>query len=304
MSMDKRELDCTDVAALAAGFIDDEIDAETRHAAERHLVTCRACRDAIGAAESAMQLVAAETAASIAGAALPEGFVGAVLSRTVYEQAAPARRVARGPGRTTAWLGWVVAAAALALAATAWLAGPGAGSDAPAAMLATLDAPGAAGSVPPYMRSEVRPDDGTGAPRAPVVTFGPPEGYFDGVAVSVPKRTLPRAIPRRDDAEAIESTMWMFEMLRAARADDGSAIERVRSIAAYDELLARLAVAKDRLDPADRPLVLSAESLVHRVVSGPVDGATVEDLHKAIDDLDLVERLGEIVRRRNDAMAL
>ena len=37
-------MQCPDIKALLSGLVDDEIDGETRHLAERHIATCRPCR--------------------------------------------------------------------------------------------------------------------------------------------------------------------------------------------------------------------------------------------------------------------
>ncbi|MFO0872641.1 MAG: zf-HC2 domain-containing protein [Phycisphaerales bacterium] len=107
-------MDCTDLTALLSGFIDDELDAATRHNAERHLVECVRCRAMVARAE---QLDARlRVAASSWGreSALPDAMIAGVLRRTVGDTRAVRRM------RRVATVGWLAAAAALALAATAW----------------------------------------------------------------------------------------------------------------------------------------------------------------------------------------
>ena len=110
-----KPMDCTDIHVILSGLIDDEVDAETRYAAERHLVECAACRDLLGETESLNALVADEVASLADPEQLPADFVGAVLSRTAYAD----------PPATAAgwmnWLGWLAAAAALALAVSIWV---------------------------------------------------------------------------------------------------------------------------------------------------------------------------------------
>ena len=44
-------MDCTDIKAMLSGLVDDELDAPTRHQAERHLANCKACRSLVSEAE-------------------------------------------------------------------------------------------------------------------------------------------------------------------------------------------------------------------------------------------------------------
>lgn len=108
-----RAMDCTDIKALLSGLIDDRLDAETRHSAERHLAECETCRALIDEAEAIDALVLAE-ANIVNDAASAEAFEAAVLSRTVHADA-------RRPGRWTSLAGWIAAAAALALAGSIWV---------------------------------------------------------------------------------------------------------------------------------------------------------------------------------------
>ena len=78
-----RSMDCTDIKVLLSGLIDDELDAQTRHLAERHLAECTDCRNIMNEAEALTGFIALEAEEGGAGA-LPEGFAGAVLSRTAY----------------------------------------------------------------------------------------------------------------------------------------------------------------------------------------------------------------------------
>jgi hypothetical protein len=109
-------MDCTDIKVLLSGLVDDQLDAETRYAAERHLADCRACRALVDDAEATSRLLASEAEMSASDDELPRGFEGAVLSRTVYENDGHGRG-----GPWINWLGWIAAAAALLLAVTIWV---------------------------------------------------------------------------------------------------------------------------------------------------------------------------------------
>ena len=111
-----RTMDCTDIRVLLSGLIDDEVDGDTRHAAERHLAECAECRALIDEAESLNQLIVTSTAGADGIEPLSPDFIGNVLSRTVY--ARPTSR--RSTTDWTSWLGWFAAAAALLMAVVLW----------------------------------------------------------------------------------------------------------------------------------------------------------------------------------------
>ena len=54
-------MDCTDVKALLSGLVDDEVDGDVRHAAERHIAGCAGCRTLLDEAEALDALIRAET---------------------------------------------------------------------------------------------------------------------------------------------------------------------------------------------------------------------------------------------------
>ena len=56
-------MDCTDIKVLLSGLIDDEVDADTRYRAERHVAECDACRRALDDAEALSQLLVADAEA-------------------------------------------------------------------------------------------------------------------------------------------------------------------------------------------------------------------------------------------------
>lgn len=117
-------MDCTDIKAMLSAYLDDELEKDQRHTAERHLADCAACRALVDEAERLDALLAMdETGAAggeIVGAvSLPNDFESGVLLRTVYADAAAGR-----PGRSWwLWSGWMVAAASLTLAVVLWMVG-------------------------------------------------------------------------------------------------------------------------------------------------------------------------------------
>lgn len=109
-------MDCTDLATLLSGLIDDELDAPTRHAAERHLVDCPRCGAIVARAEQLDTRLRLSAGAWGRDDPMPEAIIDSVLRRTVGDTR-PLRRA-----RRQATFGWLAAAAALGLAATAWFA--------------------------------------------------------------------------------------------------------------------------------------------------------------------------------------
>lgn len=281
---DRTTFDCTDIRAQLSGLLDDRLSAADRYRAERHLAGCKACRDLVSEAELNDAMVAAD--ASAAGA-LPEGFEAAVLGRTVYEGRG---RLGR---RLTAVLGWVAAAASLGLALSLWSvnrSGPeGAGrvfqtilgyESGPELRSWTLEAP--VNEAPP-----------------PVVLGAPVSTY--PVARTRPEPLRAAAAPgphgaagsmTREDAEALETTTNLLAMLQQGDDRSFADVEFVRRITEYDNLLTRLATIRRDL-PAERRLaVLAAESVLYRVVTGPLSQDDVRELRHAIDTLDLPAQIG------------
>ncbi len=115
-------LDCQDVQALLSALIDDELDAETRHLADRHVATCPDCREVLDELEYAETVLAADIDRICSD--LPAGFEAAVLEETVCRDR---RRRVRG---LVTWSGWVATAASLTIATAAlWWSDSPAGSE-------------------------------------------------------------------------------------------------------------------------------------------------------------------------------
>ncbi|MHC4106502.1 MAG: zf-HC2 domain-containing protein [Planctomycetota bacterium] len=259
-------MDCTDIKAMLSGLIDGEVDGTTRHDAERHLAGCESCRQMVDEAERLDERVAAEAGSYQAGGWSKE-LEGAVLSRTVYADGR------RATGQWTTWLGWLAAAASLALALTIW----------------ALERQGSPPVIIPGSAVQVR-----SSPRVFPATYRPgPElrsSVYDG---ELPVETLIGPVLTREDAEALDATSQVLALLPEMATD----LEHVRGIIEYDELLSRLAEARQRLEPGDGPAVLAAESILAAIVAGPLSAERLAELREMVDRLKLVARLGAISAR-------
>ncbi len=98
----------------------------------------------------------------------------------------------------------------------------------------------------------------------------------------------------RDDAEMLDSASLLLEMLLAGGGRSFARIEEIRRIAEYDELLPGLAAARERSHPADRPAIFASESVLHRIMYGPLDDRDLQDLRSTVEVLDLPRRLATI----------
>jgi hypothetical protein len=258
--------DCTDIKALLSALVDGELDADTQHAAERHLAECRACRTLVDQAESLNELIRLESD-STGGDALPDGFARSVLQRT----ATPRRSHLH---EWTNWAGWLAAAAALALAVAIWSADRG------RAMGPALPAAPDASSVMPATYREAH---------------GLQSLAFDG---ALPAQELsPPTRLTREDAEALYFASILLREVAASDAEDYSGIRRA---AEYEGLLDALAEVQERLDPNDRAVVLAAHALLHSVVRGGSMPEELRDLRRATSGLDLSSTIRAISDRRLD----
>ena len=73
--------------------------------------------------------------------------------------------------------------------------------------------------------------------------------------------------------------------------------EQIRQIAEYDELLQRLAETRNRLPEVDQQLVLVAESMLARIIVGPLAMEDLRVMQDAARRLDLARRLESISER-------
>jgi hypothetical protein len=230
-----------------------------------------------------LDALVAGDAAAIGDAAteLPRELVGGVLARTVYAQRQ------RRSAAWTNWLGWVAAAAALMLAVYVWQLdqrGPGDES---------------ARSIP---RVEPRhgQDDVYNAQLVKLRSW-----VHDGAALETlddagPQRERGLVAPdarsalTREDAELLDSTALLLELVLESADGTAEDVDRIRRIAEYDDLVPRLRILRPHLDPTERDAVLVAESLLYRIVHGPLDPADFEDVAETVAALALPARLAEL----------
>jgi len=295
-------MDCTDVKALLSAIIDGGLPAHDRHRAERHLAECAACRTFVSEAEHADALVAATVRLDGPTDRLPEGFEGAVLARTVY---ADDRHGAADRWRS--WLGWLAAAAAIVLLVVISPLGRSTDPDrnAGSQVLTSTYPPGAElGSwtlqeAPAANVAGVRlvvneiaryPGDADTAPRE-----------VPTVATSAAAGTIALDTIRglsRSDAETIESVSLVLSILENADDRSFADVEQARRITEYEQLLPRLAATRSGLPPAARPVLFAAESMLYRVVRGPMNLDDLRELRNTIVLLDLPDQIAALTGTR------
>ena len=276
-------MDCTDIKVLLSGLIDDELEVETRHVAERHLAVCAACRDLVGEVEAVNQLIAADTTKLYGHEDLPGGFMNAVLGRTIAED----RR--RSAGAWVNWIGWLAAASCLLLAVSAWLMQDGRlESQKRRQQLSVID------SIPqPTIRSASYLQSTVYHGGTSLADLLPDSEPGDSTAQAL--RSEPTVT--RDDAETLDSASLLLEMLLMADHNSFSDVEQIREIVMYDEMLDRLATARVRLEPMDRTAVFAAESVLLRIVNGPLSSDDVRDLQETVRRSDLPSHLDSMSAR-------
>lgn len=300
-------LDCTDIKTLLSGLVDDELEPEVRHLAERHLAECTACRTRVDDMEALAQELASSMAESVEETALSVDFVGGVLARTVYAEAPPRR----APG-FSAWLGWLAAAAAIAFAINIHFSNSEPSGEA-------IVQPASNGTRAPYNHTvlksgieapEPEPEAEARAEEEPIV-FGNfpimdghgylPEVPFDPRSTPLVTPPTPASI-RLADADALRSTLAVLDLLLAAQTDDFRDVEVVREIVVYDELLPRLANARQHLDATAAPALLAVESVLFRVANGPLSLEDARDLQLAISRAALSEQVTALLPTASPVM--
>jgi hypothetical protein len=290
-------MDCTDVKALLSAIVDGELPPDDRHRAERHLAECATCRTFVSEAEHADALVVAAVGIDGPADRLPDGFEGAVLARTVY--ANDHRRTAE---RWRSWLGWLAAAAAIVLAVVLSPLGRPANPDREAGQVAsatyppgpelgswTLQEPPAVTPVDAarLVINEIAGypgDEETGSWEIPPVAGALAQGPTGGLS--------------EQDTETIESVSLVLSILVNADDQSFADVEQARRITENEQLLPRLAATRSGVRPADRPVLLAAESMLYRVVRGPMNLSDVRELRNTIARLDLPEQIHAITGSR------
>ncbi len=293
-------MDCTDIKALLSGIIDGELAADQRHCAERHLAECADCRTVVSDAEHANMLVANAVGPGDGRPdRLPGGFEAAVLARTVF-----ALRRDSAAYRWRSWLGWLAAAASILMAVVLWPVDRAPGPDDRTSLKAI------AATYPPGPEIESWTIDQLPAGAAPAIRLVVNEvarypsdtdaGSWEPPAAAHTAAAFDAGAPHlsRDGADTIESVSLVLAMLQ--NADDGSFVdvEHARRFTEYEQLLPRLAAARRQLSPSQRPAILAAESMLYRIVRGPLSLDDVRELRQTIARLDLPERINAITGGR------
>lgn len=275
-------MDCTDIKAVLSGLVDDEVDRESRHQAERHLATCQACRSLVNEAEGLNALIATHAQMlTPPGVGLPEGFEASVLSRTVYAQGL---RVDRR--RWTNWTGWLAAAAVLGLSAMIFVLDQRAGNRIGDPNQTQMSATGSPYLTGAQNRSMTFDGDVTASLASHIkATSG---------ASTVLRDAMLRPTISRDDAETLYATSQLMDMLEQADLSTFADVDRIRRVAEYDDILPRLAEARSNVAESDRPALLAAESLLIRIVRGPVDMDDLRLMRDTVAKLDLSQQLGSL----------
>lgn len=314
--------DCTDIKAMLSGLVDDEVDAETRHLAERHLATCAACRALLNEAEGLDGLIAMDMSL-LAPTQLPADFTDAVLNRTVF-----ARAYEQAGWNWTSWLGWVAAAACLGLAGSIWF-------------LDRQTLPQPLDAVHGFARNS---DSGLSPSKSPVTdSTGLRSWTFDGglepgvfqasstryvpvdteftlddatrsaideqLASAQPSRGAFTELAKRPaisdaDSDTLHNTAVLLDTLADSDLTSFSDVERVRAIATYDELPQRLADLRPRLRANDRATVMAAESILLRIVNGPIDLVDLRLLRDTATSMQLATQIGAIGAGRDHSTSL
>lgn len=289
-------LDCKDIKAILSGLVDDEVDQATRHAAERHLGGCQPCRDLLTQAEQLNEMVALDAQRHLWPVGLPAGFEDKVLSRTVYGDAY------QFDGRQwTSWLGWAAAAACLLLSLSIWFLdrqrdavlrdGGGtiaAGTQFPTTGMANV------GLLRSWTTNDAMPERYVNR-NAAASDLNINRMIDDELALMQPGFRLAAdsraADLSLDDMQTLYAASNLLAMLSQADLSSFADIDRVRRIAEYDDLLNRLSDVRGRVSAADRPVVLATESILLRIVNGPVDLNDVKLMNDTVAALDLAAQM-------------
>ena len=291
-------LDCTDIQAMLSGLVDDEVDQSVRYAAERHLAGCPDCRARLDAAE-AQDRTMAMMMDDDAGGGLPDGFAGSVLAQTAWSE----RRASRD--RAFGWLGWMVAAASLAVAAVVWQFGP------------TLSNSGGMNSGGDIVLSPVQTDADWAAPRSYMrshtltslpatndgidgsVNGGPGDVSMSDMSDSTGSMGMgsPTFALSSLEAHAADLSADLLELLTDVEATDFGAVEHLRRIIEYDDVIERLSTLETIVPEAERFRIFAARSILSQVAGGPMDRVLLRELREQATDLDLATILRSISAR-------
>jgi anti-sigma factor RsiW len=305
-------MDCKDIKALLSAIIDDELDAEHRHAAERHLSECADCRAIINEAEGLNDLIALDARTKAGAPSMPMSFEQGVLKRTVYANGSQLRR-----HRWSVWSGWFVAAAAsLALVAVLWVGDRQQHGDSIAAIGGQSSLPATAGTaavVRPAayttgvnLRSQTfdggLPAEAFRIHRASLsdvtIPFDPVFDWQDEAAREVEQSSARATAPiSSDDADTLYSASLLIEMFADADVDATADIDRIRRVIEIDELLPRIKLARERMSGQEQLTVFAAESVLARIAHGSLQRDEMRTLQQAINRMNLAAEIEAMSER-------
>ncbi|HWB20709.1 MAG TPA: hypothetical protein VG711_10440, partial [Phycisphaerales bacterium] len=273
---------------------DDQVDAETRHRAERHLVDCAACRTMLDDAERINKLIAAD-AEDLVGerrSALSDDFISSVLDRTVN-----ATRNSWIGRRWINWTGWTAAAACLALSMFIWIndrregVSPGTGT---VTNISDTDGSRAA-PIPSVYRTNMR---------SWIVDDQASLSNDDTDAGATTSLGALSDAPRisSEDSQGLYSAAVVLGMLKDQ--PDADKLEQIKRIIAYDDLINRLNAMKGLPTKADRAAITETRDVLRKVTTGDFESADVSDIATSIGDHELEQRLRSLSARADELNSL
>lgn len=297
-----KPMDCTDIKALLSALIDDCVESDTRHLAERHLADCNSCRTLLDEAEAAEAMVAASVDNLAPLDTLPDGFKANVLARTVY-----ADEKSFHPHHWTTWLGWLAAAASLALALTIWVVDNSGNLHGPNTQTANIDAHSndtndltgqeSQGSTSNYLVDDSR------ASFAELNRISMmPASLRQSSGFTKP--TLQLSSLTLDEIDTLDQTAQLLMMLAQAPEQSLIEIERIKRIAEYDELLPKLSMLRAKLAQEDRSNTYAAELVLQRIMHNTLGIHDVQEMRNAISELNLPSLIDEIASFARRATSL
>lgn len=301
------EMDCKDIAALLSGLIDATVEADVRHRAERHLAACMACAELLSKAESldAMMMVGLDEVEEF-----PEGLERAVLAQTTRAGA-----IRLGGHRWFAITGWLAAAASLALAATMWMTQGGSADSRGEVVKGGRSVDHTYYTMRPEQRSAlsdaylVMHENEIVAEQPSSTGAGVNSGVLTALALGVESATslavvLDRPMYftgklrlRRSDEETLFHLAELLERLEAFDGGSMKIVDDLRRTIESEGLIDSVARTRQRLPDEQRFSIYAAESILWRLVNGPVDEGDVGEMHQMMQSLDLVSRIDRISGR-------
>lgn len=297
-----KTMDCTDIKALLSALVDDCVEPDTRHLAERHLADCKSCRTLLDETEAAEAMVAASVNDLVVADALPDGFAANVLARTVYSE-----EKYYHPHRWTTWLGWVAAAASLALALTLWVVDNSGNLQSPKSTIARNHELPNNSSDLSLQANQESPNiyfaDDSRASFAELNSISMMPASLRRTSV-FKKSSLPLSSLSLDDIDTLDQTAQLLMMLAQAPEQSQIEIERIKRIAEYDELLPKLSILRAKLALEDRSNAYAAELLLQRIIQDQLIDEDVQQMRNAVNELNLPSLIDEIASFARRAISL